>query len=200
MRIGILADIHGEVANLRNALMVLHRHRVDKIIVLGDVIESTRNAAETVSLLRAHNVDGVWGNHELGLCLEPSPEMRVQYSEPVVDFFSSLRARFELNDLLFSHNIPSRDPSNPEIYYVGAEPHEEGALQESFDAFRHRIMFIGHFHRWLAATPRGCLPWDGSTPIELESGKRYLIVVHAVADGHCAVFDCATDRLTPCVL
>jgi hypothetical protein len=58
-------------------------------------------------------------------------------------------------------------------------------------------MFIGHFHRWFAATPNGCLSWDGTEPIAFEPGERYFVVVHAVADGWYAIFDDATNVLTP---
>lgn len=69
MRIGILADIHGNVDNLEVALSRLREENVDKVILLGDIVESPRNAAKTVSLLNAHHAVGVWGNHELGLCI-----------------------------------------------------------------------------------------------------------------------------------
>jgi predicted phosphodiesterase len=38
MKIGILADIHGHVENLRIAIELLRRERVDQFVVLGDVI------------------------------------------------------------------------------------------------------------------------------------------------------------------
>jgi hypothetical protein len=58
-------------------------------------------------------------------------------------------------------------------------------------------VFLGHFHRWLAATPEGCLAWGGSEPLALEPGLRYLVVVAAVCDGWAAVFDTDNQCLTP---
>ena len=40
MRIGLLADIHGSVEYLRAALALFRRERVDRVVVLGDLIES----------------------------------------------------------------------------------------------------------------------------------------------------------------
>lgn len=200
MKIGILADIHAHLDNLQAALAGLQAAGIDRIVVLGDLIESPRHAAETISLLKAQYAVGVWGNHELGLCVEPRPEVCALYPAWVVDYFSTLAARFELGELLFSHSLPSQDAADPAAYYLGPRPHEPGALDASFAQFRHRIMFIGHFHDWFAATPNGCLPWDGSEPLRCDPDQRYFVVVHAVADGWFAIFDDVTNVLTPIVI
>lgn len=77
--------------------------------------------------------------------------------------------------------------------------HEETAegLAGSFAVTGHRILFAGHFHRWLAATPIGLTAWDGNGPIELRLEERYLVVVAAVCDGWCAVLDTARNDLVP---
>jgi hypothetical protein len=61
----------------------------------------------------------------------------------------------ELGDLLFSHTLPNQDPTDPSAYYLGQRPDEEHALNESFEQFPHRVIMIGHFHCWFAATPTG---------------------------------------------
>jgi len=40
-------------------------------------------------------------------------------------------------------------------------------------------------------------PWRGENPVGLGGPNRYLVVVHAVWDGKCALFDTATGDLTP---
>ena len=52
-------------------------------------------------------------------------------------------------------------------------------------------------HRWLLGTPDGLLPWRGENPVHLGGPTRYLVVVHAVWDGRCALFDTETNELTP---
>ena len=56
------------------------------------------------------------------------------------------------------------------------EPRPETAegLAGSFAGTSHRVLFAGHFHRWLAATPSGLTAWDGNGPIELRLEERYL--------------------------
>ena len=68
----------------------------------------------------------------------------------------------------------------------------------SFAASSYRVSSVGHFHRWLAATPAGSLAWDGGGSLALDPGQRYLVVVAAVCDGWCAVFDSVRNVLIPC--
>jgi hypothetical protein len=70
-------------------------------------------------------------------------------------------------------------------------------LAKSFAAVPHRVLFIGHLHRWLLGKPDGLLPWRGENLVRLESNNRYLVVVHAVWEGKCALFDTKTGDLTP---
>jgi predicted phosphodiesterase len=68
MRIGILADIHESLTNLRWAIDVLHEQGTDCLVVLGDVFELGYRLKETVDLLADLGAIGVWGNHDFGLC------------------------------------------------------------------------------------------------------------------------------------
>ena len=105
----------------------------------------------------------------------------------------------ELEGCLFTHGLPHWDPTDPAVYYLGARPETAEGLAGSFRASAHHVTFVGHFHRWLAATPEGCLAWGGE-PILLDPGRRYLVVVAAVCDGWCAIYDTEADVLTPCDL
>ncbi len=196
MRIGILADIHGAVENLARAVDRLRADGVDQFVVLGDVIYDTRNADETVAILRDCGAVGVWGNHELGLCVEPDDEIREMYTPSVMEYFGTLKPSLELGDLYFSHTFPSEDAREVTSYYLAPQPDEEGALEKSFSLFPHRVMMSGHFHRWFAATPEGKIDWRGGEPLDLRAGSRYFVIIHAVADGWTALFD-GEDRIVP---
>jgi predicted phosphodiesterase len=197
MKIGILADIHEDVPRLVLALDLLRREGVDRVVLLGDLFDTGRRIGETVALLAGAGAVGVWGNHDLGLCEEPSEWVRARYAGPVLDFMRTLRPRLELGDCLFSHGLPHWDSTDPTVYYLGARPETAEGLAGSFEGSAHRVTFVGHFHRWLAATPQGCLAWNGSEPALLGAGQRYLVVIAAVCDGWCAVFDTADSRLVP---
>jgi predicted phosphodiesterase len=200
MRIGILADIHEDVEALGQALGLLRQEGVGRLVVLGDLFYEGRRVAATADLLAGAGAAGVWGNHDLGLCHEPDPQLLARYPGRVFDFLRTLGPRLELEGCLFSHGLPHWDATDPVAYYLEARPETSEGLAGTFAASPCRVTFVGHFHRWLAATPEGVLPWDGCSPIILDAGKRHLVVVAAVCDRWCAIFDTESGRLVPCRL
>lgn len=64
MRIGLIADAHGNAAGLTAVLQALNTSRVDRILFAGDAIGYYPQVNEVVSCLRAHDVVAVLGNHE----------------------------------------------------------------------------------------------------------------------------------------
>jgi hypothetical protein len=196
MKLGILADIHERVEELRCAIDLLGRQGADRFVVLGDVFETGKRIEETVRLLREVDAVGVWRNHDLGLCHQPTEAVRAKYAA-VLDYTQALRPRLELAGCLFTHGLPCWDATDLAVYYLGERPETPEGLANSFAASSQPVSFVGHFRRWLLGTPGGLLPWRGEAPVHLGSGNRYLVVVHAVCSGRCALFDTATNELTP---
>ena len=198
MKLGLLADIHEHTKQLRNAIGVLQQHGADCFVVLGDVFEMGKRIEETVYLLQQVQAVGVWGNHDVGLCFGPGEEVCQRYSAPVLDFMGSLQPHLEIDGCLFTHVKPWLDPQKVEdLWYFDGPPDSPEKLARSFAAVPHRVLFIGHLHRWLLGTPDGVVAWRGDRQLCLDSAKRYLVVVHAVWDGKCALFDTKTGDLTP---
>jgi predicted phosphodiesterase len=200
MKIGILADIHEHLVHLRAAHKAFQECRVDKILVLGDLFNSGERIQETINILSEAGAVGVWGNHDLGLCHEPDEDLIQRYGAKIVEFFASLTPHYELGDLLFSHGLPNWDATDPTIYYVGERPWEPNSLLPAFSTLAHRVIFIGHFHRWFLATSDGPVEWDGTQAIYLDPAKRHFLIVHAVLDGWCADFDTETNEFRPCFI
>jgi hypothetical protein len=198
MKLGLLADIHEQAKKLRKAIAVLQRYGAERFVVLGDIFEMGKQMEETVGLLRQVQAVGVWGNHDIGLCFDPDEKACERYSAAVLSFMGSLRPRLEIGDCLFTHVEPWLDPHKVEdLWYFDGPPDSAEKLARSFAAAPHRLLFIGHMHRWSLGTPNGLLPWRGEAPVRLDERVRYLIVVHAVCDGKCALFDTETNELAP---
>ena len=198
MKLGLLADIHEHTRQLRQAIAVLQEHGADRFVVLGDVFEMGKGIEETVDLLEHVGAVGVWGNHDIGLCFDPEDKVCDRYSAAVLGFMGGLQPRLEMGDCLFTHVEPWLDPHKVEdLWYFDGPPDTPEKLARSFAAVPHRVLFVGHFHRWLLGTPDGLLLWRGENPVALDSRNRYLVVVHAVWDGKCALFDAKTGELTP---
>jgi predicted phosphodiesterase len=199
MRIGILADIHEHVGELRRALAVLKEHGADRLVVLGDVCGMDTRLEESVEILDEAGAIGVRGNHDFGLCRDnPRPEDRRRFGERVLDFMGRLQPRLEVEGCLFTHVEPWLDPEKIEdLWYFDGPPETPEQVARIFAAAHNRVMFVGHYHRWLLVTPEGIQPWGGDGPIVLEAGNRHLVAINAVCQGKCALFETERSLLTP---
>ena len=173
---------------------------MEQIVLLGDIFDTGQHLHETVKLLRDVNAVGVWGNHEIGLCLNPDLEITERYGADIVQFFGSLRPNLAVKDILFSHGIPTWDAADPSIYYTGSAPWETDSLLPVFAGFSHRLFLIGHFHRWFMATTGPPVKWDGTQSVILDAAERFFVIVHAVTNGWCAILDTDTSEFTPCFI
>jgi hypothetical protein len=198
MRIGLLADIHENVDALEASIQRCRREGVDCLVTLGDIFETGEHFADAVDLLRDADVSGVWGNHEFALYAGRGDSVESQFDWRTLDYMKRLTARHEVDGVLFGHVLPCLDPTDvQQPWYVERAPSTAQAAARNFAAFPHRRMFVGHFHRWLAVTPDGPLDWPGDRPFQLDHDIRYLVVVAAVCDGWCAIYDTTSDVLTP---
>lgn len=201
MRIGIVSDIHEHVENLSQAIERLQEARVDQIIQLGDVCENGRHMDETAVILAEAGVIGVWGNHDAGLCINPDDELLGGFCRQTRDYMASLKPQLEIGDCLFSHVEPWLDPTDiADLWYYEGPPNTPQQAGRSFEAASSRMLFVGHFHRWLAVTPERVLQWDGQTELLLSPPERFLVVVAALCEGSFAILDTTSNVLTPVVL
>lgn len=198
MKLGILADIHEHDEELQKAIDVLQKHGADRFVVLGDVFERGKCIEETIRLLYDVAAVGVWGNHDIGLCFDPAEKVRQRYSTAVLDFMGILQPRLDIDGCLFTHVEPWLDPHKIEdLWYFDGPPDTPEKLARSFAAVPNRVIFLGHFHRWLLGLPTGVFAWEGEKLVNLDHGNQHLVIVHAVWAGKCALFDTKTNDLTP---
>lgn len=108
-----------------------------------------------------------------------------------------LRPRLDVGGCHFKHIEPWLDPEDlADLWYFEGPLDRDGNLTRIFNAAPHQILFAGHYHLWLLATPQGIIDWHGERPICLNEG-RYFVVVGAICDGQFAVFDTGSKELTP---
>lgn len=197
MKLGLITDIHEHVEQLAAALARLQAERVEKIVMIGDVVEMGTRLTETCQLLANAGAIGVWGNHDYGLCTDPPLEMQQRFPEEVFTYLRHLRPSLTIDDCYFAHVEPWLNPESLfDLWYYDGPPDEHGKLWRIFNAVPHRIMFAGHFHKWLLARPEEIVPWHGETPVKLDNG-RYFCVIGALCDGYFATFDTVTSELVP---
>jgi len=198
MKLGLITNIHEQVELLRSALDRFDKERVDQVVVIGDLLKMGERIEETCRLLAEANAVGVWGNHDFGLCFDPDDEIREKFPAAVIEYMTSLRPRLDIADCHFTHVEPWLDPENvADLWYFDGPPDEHGKLERIFNAVPNRVMFSGHFHRWLLTTPDGISEWNGERPIRLFDHLRYFVVVGGLCDGRYAVFDSDRSVLMP---
>ena len=197
MKLGLITDIHEHVEHLRLALSRLKQERAEQIVVIGDVVEMGLRLEETCRLLTEAGAIGVWGNHDYGLCVDPGLEMQRKFSADLFRYMGSLRPSLEIAGCYFSHVEPWLNPESLfDLWYFDGPPDEHGKLDRIFRAVPHRLMFAGHFHKWLLATPDEIVDWHGERPMKLAPG-RFFCVIGALCDGHFATFDTQSSELVP---
>jgi hypothetical protein len=197
MKLGLITDIHEQVDELAIALDRLHERRVDRIVFLGDVFAMGERIEETCCLLDQANVVGVWGNHDFGLCGNPSEELRSKFPESVVDYLATLRPKLEIDDCFFCHIEPWLDPENiTDLWFFEGPPDNDQRVRRIFNATTHRLIFAGHYHRWMLVTRQGISDWMGESSIRL-ADDRYFVVINALTEGQFATFDTETSELIP---
>lgn len=158
VRIGILADIHGNHVALRSVLSSL-QGRVDRLLFLGDLVGYYPFVNECVDLLAGWDVSGVVGNHDQIFlrCLDtgdrPDEKYCARYGPALGDalcsaslevrsFLGGLSAagmlRYESLSMELFHGSPW-DPLEGRVYPDFSE-------WSDFDSCRSEFVLLGHTH------------------------------------------------------
>lgn len=64
MRVGLIADIHGNLHALETVLKTLEKESLDHILCAGDLVVYGAYPAETLKLLQDHKIPSVCGNYD----------------------------------------------------------------------------------------------------------------------------------------
>ena len=74
MKIGVVSDVHGDIAALDSALGHLHRLGCDPILCAGDLLDIEPSGEEVIQRLKSEGVICIRGNHERWALDKHSPE------------------------------------------------------------------------------------------------------------------------------
>ncbi len=198
MRLGLIADVHEAADLLREALEVFRRREVDEVLFLGDLCCANERLGESARLLAEAGVPGVWGNHDFGLCRDLDEAVRARFGPEVLAYMGTLKPTLVRDDCHFSHVEPWLDANDlAQLWYFEGLPDTPAKLARCFGAVPQRVLMSGHVHRWFLASPEGVIDWDGTAPVCLRPPGRYYLTVHALVEGHGALYDTTTGELEP---
>lgn len=176
MRIGVVADVHGNELALEAVLADGERAGVEQWICLGDVVGYGPDSNACVHRLRGLGARCVMGNHEarlLGLSTPPfraEAELALEHARGRLDreawaWIRTFETDIEWGDhALFCHGSP-RDRDE----YLFSPPQ----IEEAMATTRRPWIFCGHTHHQ-GVVRRGALPRGGG-PIDLSADERTFV-------------------------
>lgn len=190
-RLGILSDIHGNLAALRIAIARLASAGCDRLVCLGDLIGGGPDASACVDLVRSRCAITVRGNHDEDDAAEVGRADR--------EWLLGLPEEAVESGVIFTHISPR------------VRKRKIASAQEAWNAFDDRafdVAFIGHLHYpqvYRQQDPEALeaigIPEPPSGRVSL-AGARHIVCPGAVgyprAGGRyirCATYDLATREL-----
>ena len=176
MRVGIVADVHGNLPALRAVLDALRGERIDRLACAGDLVGYGPMPNECVELIAATGAVCVAGNHDLialgrlgdDRCVELARRTLEWTAEALTpdtrEFLSALPPAAAIDERLV---IAHGSLDDPQAYTRGAQvPEQARALERAHPAAR--ALVLGHTHQaaaWDAAGRSLTLGRDVPLPV-----------------------------------
>ena len=184
MKIGVVSDLHCNVAGFAQALELMGD--VDELICLGDSIWEYRFSNEIVRLLKEHGAHTILGNHEEGFFGPQGARARQPewIDHSLLGWLSERPHRLELQlggkRLLAVHSTPW-EPRGSYVY-----PHD--SLLARFGEANADFVLYGHTHHQLVRRLGGVLVINpGSAGDARDTANRRQL--------SCAVLDTASEEV-----
>ena len=168
MKIGVIADIHGNIVALRAVLQALREHRCDEVICLGDVATLGPSPVECLEAVRTEVDTFIAGNHELALlhpqkmdefgifsvvqpdvqwCLDRLPPEHLTFLSGFVPELR--RRRRDGSSMLFCHGAPG---SPTGLFHLFLAP---ASLRTILAGIPDQVIVNGHLHQPFHETVEG---------------------------------------------
>jgi putative phosphoesterase len=145
MKVGVVSDVHNNVAALRYALE--HLDGCALKLNLGDLVFEYKVDPEIIRIARDANLVGIVGNHEKTILKHPASSLRERLAPDAIDFLESLPAQrilpFAGRTLHVAHGAPWDDPDDPRCAYVYERNRTVMERVAEVDA---DIVLLGHTH------------------------------------------------------
>jgi putative phosphoesterase len=149
MRLGIIADIHGNGIALDTVLGELEREGVDRVVCLGDVAALGPDPARVIARLREMQVLNIMGNTDAWLLDPALPIREDRTSDPMAAITDWNRDRLSANDLSYlatspaHHQLSLEDGGSLLLYHGSPRSYDEVIAATTSDQ-ELALMFAKH--------------------------------------------------------
>lgn len=145
MKVGVVSDLHNNVAALEYALE--HLSQSDVILNLGDLVSDYSVNPEIIRLARNAGLWSIAGNHEKAILLHPGSTLRDRLAADDLEYLRSLPPRrdvaFDGRRVVVAHGAPWDDPNQYRCEYVFANDTVALSRLGAIDA---DVVLLGHTH------------------------------------------------------
>jgi putative phosphoesterase len=145
MKVGVVSDVHNNVAALSYALEYLAG--CELILNLGDLVFEYRVDHDIIRLAREAGLVSILGNHEKTILLHPASSLRSQLAPDVLAYLESLPPSRDMvvsgAKLHLTHGAPWDDPNDPRCAYVYER---NAASMNRLASVPADIILMGHTH------------------------------------------------------
>lgn len=150
MRLGLIADIHGDVQSLEAALRRLDGLAVDRIVCAGDLVGYGDEPDEAVKLIREREIPCVMGNHDrwalerrqlFGLRGWRAAELRDDTWAFLETLPFSRRLEYGSRAVEIHHGSPASDTE-----YVTSYKPLPRSVESFWERTRAQFLVLGHTH------------------------------------------------------
>ncbi len=137
MKIGVIADIHGDYTALTTALDRLeHQHRVEHILCAGDLVGRGPRPEEVVQLIRQRGIPSVKGNHDEWAAGVSAESVRYLESLPI-----NWQQRFGSNSIYMCHGKPGSN-----VWGLYRDHVSDTLLNMMLGSLKADVLIVGHTH------------------------------------------------------
>jgi putative phosphoesterase len=145
MKVGVVSDVHNNVAALQYALERLDACELK--LSLGDLVFEYKVDPEIISLAQRAGLLGIVGNHEKTILKHPASSLRQRLAPDAIEFLEQLPPSRAIDvagrTLHLAHGAPWDDPDDPRCAYVYER---NRAAIERVAEVEADIILLGHTH------------------------------------------------------
>jgi len=164
MKIGVIADIHGDLKRFQAALSLLHQQGVEEILCAGDLVDKGANSDEVVALCKSENIPCVQGNHDFEGITNQVWIVRIangKIQEPIaqtlkqetITYLSNMPQTLRFTWLGIKILLAHGTPTSRDTYLFPDSP--ANLFKRVAEEAQADIVIVGHTHMPLIVTVNG---------------------------------------------